>query len=681
MKKVLVISLVIAFIAIIFGISYWYTSQEETAIPEELTPQNFEEDYERAESLIEAGKPLAAIDIIRKYRANIEQKTGQGDQWLELLVRASAEIPDIQQLIILYQFRPESFNNNEQASLMLGEAFLLGGRTQDFEVIREKWKGRETKTKDWLAVDSDHLILEGEREQAIELLKSAKLEGKDDAERLLRLSLLHLNQNPKVSWLYLVEANKVDPGNPTILSYRARLLEATGQSKLALSEYIAASAADPDNLGYRDQIAEFFMRNKQYHRAVLVYEEAFQNLEPIDNVLLKAVFLGKVIEPFDVEVTSDFIPEGRVKRLIEYINALPQYTFWDEEKFEEIPNYQKYLESEQITWWLRLLSALKTNDIEEAKDLLEHNQFKEVAWSPDLTLIIKRIIRYKENQSFNLDNTPLQATPLEERTIGRDDETAIGFFRQINDIALEEEKNTDATIPEYLHDLLSSPFAFSAALLAIGWDEAALATKPAKVVPEEFPEWVAYAYTKAIGKNKGQLKALEFATQQKQSPAIQLLIAEIMLTQNNRDAAVDILQKLSEVKGTVGMRASWLLSIIYVRQKEYEKAKETVKANQELMDNYLGVEALARIALLTGDMNTADSLYKSIEEQSSEAKSYLARQAFHEKNWTRARELTIELLKEFPNSIILRQNLMKVINSQKEGNTEEPEPVEQTNEK
>jgi Tetratricopeptide repeat len=668
MKKAIIVFLVVCFISIVAGTSYWYTSNSEpTEESEEVVlSNNPDEDYDKALSLINNGKPLKAIQIIKKYRGAIEKGTDNGNRWLDLFVKASVEIPDIRQLMILYQYRPEIFNTNEEASMMVAEAYLITGKMEEFHKIRDTWKGRETKTNDWLNIDADYFILDGKRDQAIELLSKQSFEGKDDIDRLLRLSLLNINDNPKKSWDYLVEANQKDPSNATILSYRARLLEATGQVALALSEYIAASAADPDNLALRDQLGEFFIRHKRYHQAVQVYEESLKSLEPIDSILLKAIFLGKVIEPFDVEITSDDIPDGKINKLINFINNLKQYQFWNEETFSEIPNHQKYLDTQQVTWWLRLLSAIQNNNLTEAEELLQYNRFQDIAWSPEVSLALKRILNFQLNNTLSLENSPFTITSLEKKSGEESNQWKVGYFSQLNNLAEEQQINPDFEMPEDIHNLLSSPIAFSSALLAIGWDEAALSMQSTKIIPENFPEWVAYGFTQAFRKNKGDMQALEFATLQHQTPPIELLTGEIMLSQNNRDAAINQFERLISDDEKVGVRAAWLLSLVYLNDGDYVKAKEIINQNEKFSQSALGIEALARVALLEEDFPLADKLYKSIEEQSAEAKSYLARQAYQEKNWDRARVLTIELLKEYPNSMVLRQNLLRIMEAQKD---------------
>lgn len=50
-----------------------------------------------------------------------------------------------------------------------------------------------------------------------------------------------------------------------------------------------------------------------------------------------------------------------------------------------------------------------------------------------------------------------------------------------------------------------------------------------EVIPDGFPEWVAFAFTQALRFNHSNDAALEFAAKQKPSPTLELLTAEILM--------------------------------------------------------------------------------------------------------------------------------------------------------
>lgn len=707
MKKAWMVSLSICFLCMAGGIACWYTSQNFTKIwplKGGLFNNDSNEDYEKALAYIQGDKPAKAVQIIKKYRILIEKNNQESAKWLDLLIKACVELPDVNQLTILFPYRPTAFYANEEASIMLAEAYLLSGKLDEYHKLREMWQGRETKKSNWLGIDADLQILSGNREKAIELLNKESFSEKDDVNRLIQLSLLTMNEHPKQALKYLMEADQKDPNNSTILSYRARLLELTNQIPLALAEYIAATTSDPSNLALKDQLGEFFIRYKHYHQAIQVYEDTVKNFRPNDVFYLKTAFLGKIIRPLDAEITKKTLLHGKFKPLVEYILQLPQNKFWDELAFSAIPMSEKILETQQVTWWLRLLSALQDNDLIAAEDLLKNNRFAEIAWSPEVSLALKRILNYQKNQTLSLvnssfeetnlekqstlagnkrqtdffrqlhalinqlkdrevstQNSPFQAASVDKLSELINGERQIDFFKQLNDLAAHQVIQPNFLIPKDLQKLLNSPLAYSAVFLAIGWNEAALILGKAENIAEDFPDWVAYGFAQAVRKKEGATKALEYVMLQPQIPLIRLLAAELMVSQNDKEAAINQLTPLAKEEGAIGARAAWFLSLLYLNEGEYHQAKEVIDQNENFAKSILGIESSARIALAEENFDVADRLYTSIAEQSLEAKSYLSRKAYQEKNWQQAKKLTIELLSEFPDSPILKQNLLLIL--------------------
>ena len=120
------------------------------------------------------------------------------------------------------------------------------------------------------------------------------------------------------------------------------------------------------------------------------------------------------------------------------------------------------------------------------------------------------------------------------------------------------------------------------------------------------------------------------------------------MANSNPDAALDHLSKLAKEDNDVGMRAAWLISLILIDKGQFAEAKAIIESQPRLAENVLGKETLARIALLEGNNDLANKLYQSLEKVSAEAKSYLARKAFMDKDWKKAHELTEDLLREYP---------------------------------
>lgn len=598
-------------------------------------------DFESAQAFLSEGQPKGALKLVAKYRSEMEQDTLVGKRWMDLFVRASAEAKDTAQLAIIFDYRPEVFKHHEKGSLVLAEAFVVSGETEKYDQLRDLWQGHERHAADWLILDSDKNVLEGNRAEAVRLLQSKRFDGKQEVSRLSRLALLHVNDEPKTAWAYLKEAHDKDPKNTATLSYRARLLESVGKDGLALSEYLAATQVDPDNTNLQNQLAEFYLRHHRYVQALDVWK-GILGQDADDKVWLSALFWNRVAKPMDFDWRGHTIPNKPLKPLIEYIVNLKPWEYWDNQKFEQLSDAKKLLATQQSTWWLRLLSNLKLGKEEEALQLLNENPFEERSWNPNLEYTLKQIIAYRKSGTLNLEGMPEGLSEQET-----------GLFGELHRF----KGNTTGAISNDLATLLKSPAAFSAALMAAGWYEAAIELQPMKVLPSTIPSWVSTDFTHALRQNRGDGEALAFAAAQQQTPQLQLLVAELMIAEGSGDEGLALLKKLSSTRGDVGMRATWLISLIHFDNEDFDTAKRLVNNHSELSRHPLGKETLARIALKEGNNRLADELYGSIEEESTEAKSYLARKAFAEKNWHRARELLVELLKEYPNNELLRSNI------------------------
>jgi hypothetical protein len=439
-----------------------------------------------------------------------------------------------------------------------------------------------------------------------------------------------------------------------------------------------------------DQLAEFYRRHGHYKLALKVWEEGLGNSQS-DFIWLKEWFWSRMATPVDFTFDAAKVPNGELKPLIDYLISLEKDEFWDEAKFESIPDNSRYLQSQQATFWLRLAQALKDNNIDRAGELLQYNHFNPVSWNPDLEILLKRIISYRKNGSVVLDSSQTKNLLLPEDGKGVDvqaNQPKHPFDSGLEDLASKQESKADVEIPEDLKALLTSDEVFSAAFLATGWLQASLLLNNDTILPDDMPDWFAYGLAQALRYNDSNAAALKFAEKQKPTPALNLLIGELLISTNSVDAGLEKLLPLAKLQDDVGFRAAWLVALLYIERKEYDKASAMIESNPSLAKDVLGREALARIALLEGNTEQADKLYSALEDESWEAKSYLARKAYSEKNWKRAKELTETLLKEFPNNPLLRQNYERIVEEEgkvtdsplPEGNLQHV-PIDQTQSK
>lgn len=652
MRKVVILFLILfSVVGLTSAYLNWPSIQERFA-KETPSAQQQAQAIAQAKELLNRSQPEEALAIIQEHSDEIDSRTDQGREWLDLLIRASEATLDTPQLLVLYNYSPKSFDGHEKAALMIANAFLAEGRTQDYQTLRSNWVGREALPETWFVLDGDKLLNENKRKEAIELLTSRTFPGKADTGRLMRLSLLYVFDQPKTAWDYLTQAYAKDPENPEIRSYRAKLLETVGKENLALSEYTAATQLDPTNLYLKDQLAEFFLRTKQVPLALQLW---MQNLNPPtqDFIWLKTLFWSKVAVPVSFDWSKATPPDGKLEPLVAYLLTLKPATYWDTYAFERVANGQQYLKTQQATFWLRLFEALKQGKENESYDLLVYNPFQSVSWNAPLEEALKKILHYRKtgqlvpvDRSGNLD-VALSSKPLPP------------FYEQLNQLA-----QTHAQIPADLHELLIGPEAFTAALLATGWNEAALNLHTLKILPKSYPEWVGLSLTQALKENRGAPAALGFASIQNQTPALALAVGELLIATNNYDAALDQLAKLMYEDSDLGMRAAWWVSLISVERGQYTEARAAIAAQPRLSYDVVGQETLARIALLEGNEELANQIYSTLEDKSLNAKSYLARRAFADKDWRRARELTEQLLRSYPDNAMLQENLKRIVAEQ-----------------
>jgi predicted Zn-dependent protease len=144
--------------------------------------------------------------------------------------------------------------------------------------------------------------------------------------------------------------------------------------------------------------------------------------------------------------------------------------------------------------------------------------------------------------------------------------------------------------------LLRSDEAYSAIFLSFGWNEPAIALHKLQYIPDNFPDFVALDLTKALRSYQGERAALEFASKQK--------------------TTVNLAEQIQEMN--------------------------------------------ARVALQEGNQKLAEKIYETIADNSFEAKSYLARKAFRERDFSKAQLLTEEMLKKYPDNQLLLENLKKI---------------------
>ncbi|CRX37402.1 tetratricopeptide repeat protein [Estrella lausannensis] len=638
------------------------TKEEPETPPQKEAPSKSAEDeaeaYATAERLFKKGDEGKFLLYTEKNKKYLNPNTEFGQKWLSLLLDHAIEKKDESQLVILSQFAPGLFKNNEEASLLLAKAFIDSARDESYRKLRNSWKGSEQNEAGWLVLDADAYLFEGKRMEAIELLKSRQFEGKQDVPRLFRLALMQIAENPKTAFEYLTKAKELDPQNTEVLSYRGRILEMAGKGDQAFSEYFSAWYQKPLDPKTVEQLSDFYIRQGRFDRALDVLEANLDRTN--DSALLsKALFLSKTVKPLK-EVKKVEASDPASNQYVQYLANLRPWEFWDESQFERLSKQENLSLSEQSAFWLQLLSYLRKDEKQQALELLKNNPFSNQSWNPSLELALKSILTYQLYGSPALKGKDIPLSKLEIKLReSLQNKANPGFISRVNSYALKSEEDPYITLRQEDKDMLLSHMAYVAALLETGWTEAALDmfNESAK---EAAPDSVLVNLTKAYGTNRSIAKALEFAKRQRESNELNYTIAELLIRDGQVEPAIKLLSEVKDEKGNLSQQAAWLRTLAYIEKGDFARARNEIQLNAGLDQSLKGKELLAKAALLEGKVDLADAIYADIAGESMEAKSYLARRYFERGNIALSKKLTLELLENNPGSEVLRKNLKMI---------------------
>lgn len=638
MKTKIILAILVLAVAVtagVFGLRAW---RNNVAVKQEQRA------YDRARQLLQSGQPADAYQIV-----HTSPLPNSRLDWAPLEISALAGLRDAARLSHIFETNPNRVLHDEEASLVLARAYMSSRDSVHYNKIRPLWQGHETRLDDWMALDADLLTLQGKPREAEKLLRSRTLTGKAEAARLERLSLMVAPRDLAQAWQLLDQASRLEPRNTEIRSFRAQILEAIGRPGAAQVEYTAALAADQKNPLLRDQLADFYFRQGNYDFALKLWEMSLPD-PTFDYVWLKAAFWGRMIRPSQVD--GDKAPEGDLQPLVRWVASLPPGRFGDTNSFAQLPQAQVYESRRQEVFWLEVADALQNHREARAADLLKYNQFHARSWQPDLESALVRILHYRAKRSFN-PNGYQYTSPVATADQHQ-------FFTMINALAESEGENGRVAVPADFDALLRGPDAFAAAFLAAGWREAALnLCDPNRTITNE-PSWFAYGLAQALRLNRGSAAAQEFIAHQPPDPSLTLLQAEMEISGGKTKEGIGRLPALAVQPTQVGYRASYLLALAALDEKEYDIAKRWVLQNHQLAGDVTGQDLLADIALQAGLTNAAERIYQTNLERSLAAREYFAKKAFQNKNWAQARELTTELIRLAPEQLQFRANLQAI---------------------
>ncbi len=612
-----------------------------------------------AQSLLKRDKPAEALAVADGFSGSYKNPV-----WFRIQLEAVTRLQLLPRVGLLYEIFPKEVLKEEAASTLLARGFLQAGMPAEFERVRAVWRGHEHLLSTWRLLDADLLLLTGEHRQAEKVLRGGQSTAGLDAPALVRLALMTAERDLEGAGKLLDQAVALQPTNSVARWSRGEILERLGRLRLARVEFASALAAAPDNFYWRDQFAEFYLRNHNHDLALDTWAQPTAKPSP-DYIQLKVEFFNRVLRP----ATPGSLPPptpGELERLVRLVRAVKPGRFFDGAAFKALPYATEYATQRPEVFWLRLLDALQSGDEPTALDLLTTESPRLQSWDPDLAGALARVLSYRRKQSL------IPAGFTAKTLWGETNRPPLYAF--LERAARDEQAATDhkAKLSPDFSALLRSPNIFSHLFLAAGWREAAVLLRQSPRVEPGEPDWLAAAYAKALRLNRTPQAALDFLGTGGLAPAATLVRAELLVETGRREDARGQLRGMVKLSSPTGVRAAALLALDAIEQKDYARARQSVMEQPLLAQADLGKELLARIALAENRTAEAETLYRGIQNTSIEAKTWLASKAFAEHRWQDARRIINEGLALMPDSPQLRESLAAVDKAEATAKTKAP---------
>ena len=611
---------------------------------------------QRVEEALAADNARGALAMI-----NARPPAGRSDaeerRWLEAEVEACARLGQIARLQSLHGRDPGTVRGNEDAALLLARALLHGGDEAAALEIANAWQEKSPRAHLWFAFRVDAALLNGRREEALRRLQEREFAGSGDSVRLSRLALLAARDDPAAAWNFLARAYEANPRDVDVRSFRGQILETLGSNRLARVEYVAAHVANPANVVARDQLAEFYRRRGGFVNALETWLPAVTN-NPPGFVPLKARFWSRVARPVVVP-RADVSVADPLRELVAYLEGRGEGEFWNADDFVLLANGASFERARQEVFWLKLLEALRAGRPDAALELLRTNPFRERSFDPLLERSLYHVLSWRKHGRLDAYGVEFSAfTPSTNRHTFLLDLHRHGGLERASGRAVE--------LPESLSEVLGHADAPALVFLAAGWLRAGLDLTGGDPWSETDPAWPVYAVTQARRAVRGSADALAYATNQPvATPTMRLLIGELRLATGDTDAALADLRPLVPATDAVGYRAAWLVGNAALERRDHEALAAVVARQPRL--GVAGQELLARSALIRGDTNQVERIYRGIVAESVPAKAFLMQLAFARKDWKTAREMTEALLLVMPDELVLRRNLERIAKAEAGG--------------
>ena len=615
-----------------------------------------EQRFLTARKAIELGGWERALDLYRESeRLGFPQPERIAD-WLDLRLAALVDLRKGAQLAALYQAQPEVIEAHEEASLLLIAWLLANDRTEASQALRDGWRGREVKGVEWLFLDAECLVKQGDPAAAISLLESTSLAGEADARRLLRLAFLEQDRESRRARLN--DALQQHPLDADVRRARARYLLGEGADRLAAYEYSVALGLEPSP-ALCEEASRFFLRQGNAAAALSIW----QRVQDSDAVARLHATMWETLVGHPASVTN------RAEVLSADAPEVGEHEFWNHRLATAVNGYLSITTIENESLCLRFLETVRQGELGKAAkllDRLEGGRFAEVPGLRELlrnVLVLKQALNSRDAVMPTLTLVPGGSHPLiqgwnaaiDRRHQARADQATFGGSR------LEDASDLLASFEPPFARLLATDEIWSAILLAAGLPEAGLRMSPGIKEPPMVPDWFLADYAAAISLNRRADVAWGMIRNFPATPEVINHQASVLLALRRTEEAVALLETLRTRESEAGKFAARLQSVALVQAGDLERAESILLENAALRESIPGTELAMRIAIQRGDLMSAETLAQQIAGRSGNALQFLMLRALAVRDIERAGRIARDLVARYPDRPDYRNALQKVL--------------------
>jgi tetratricopeptide (TPR) repeat protein len=637
-----------------YGVFYW---KERTQV------RLLNLQYEAGLSAYEDARWDEALRIVDF--ATPSQTADNWTMWKQLELEISVASLRPSRLERLFRKFPDDVAKSEKALLALGRIEEIR-ETDNWKLARDKWKDISEYPHLWMALEADLLVAEGKLEEALSLLNARSFPGVNDTGRLNRLAILADTRSSLLeSFNLLSESIKKDSQQPETRLFRAQVLEQTSHPNAARIDYVAAYVSSGGNPYLCNKLAEFYLRQGNKTYAIKTwFDECLSQFNPVFAWRIwvwNRLVAGKwKMEPL-IENRTDLLGPFLTESF-----QMPAGVFWNSAlenvlRKQSIPDAMQY----EIKW-LKVVEAIRglNEDLIQTELMRLYHDIK-----PEdklLAVALLRLNKVRREGDYFQPNVP---SLLQDLTADRTHTYLLAL-----ETAAHSAQTTVHKLPEIQKAYLTfaqSPMAYMAAFMAAGWIESAVSLFENVQDKTNLPDWVAYGLSKAIFMCRSPEEALSFLDTQPKTPYLNLVRAEIWSHQGLSDNAEKLLIKILESDPddkAIAERCAWMLSNVYLARDDSSKVLAFLSEHDGVLGETRSKEIMANAYIIQGETQRATELYDSISQVSYEAKMYLAKVAYENRQWDQARRMTLELIEHFPNQMELYQNLQRINAADSAGN-------------